>query len=84
MTYAELELNTKIKLKQKSDNERGAAQKVEYTVVAKYPHMCIVEDSKGWRRGVTIGDLVMNKIITQELCFEAMRKERGKVQNDEY
>lgn len=84
MTYAELELNTKIKLKQKPDNEKGASQKVEYIVVAKYPHMCIVEDSKGWRRGAAVGELVMNKIITQEPCFEAMRKERGKVQNDEY
>ncbi len=75
MTYAELKINTKIKLKQKPDGERRAARAMRCTVVAKYPYMCIVEDSKGRRRGVAIGELIMNKIVTQESCFEAMRKE---------
>ncbi len=75
MTYAELKINTQIKLKQKSDSERAPVQVVRCTVVAKYPHVCIVEDSKGRRRGVAVGELIMNKIITQEPCFEAMRKE---------
>ena len=75
MTYAELKINKQIKLKQKSDSERAHDQVVRCAVEAKYPHVCIVEDSKGRRRGVAVGELIMNKIITQEPCFEAMRKE---------
>ena len=78
MTYAELKINTQIKLKQKSDSERASIQVIRCTVVAKYPHMCVVEDSKGRRRGVAVGELIMNKVITQEPCFEAMRKECAK------
>lgn len=75
MTYAELKINTQIKLKQKPDEARMPVRATRCTVVAKYPHMCIVEDSKGRRRGVAVGELIMNKVITQEPCFEAMRKE---------
>lgn len=78
MTYAELKINAQIKLKQKPDEARMPVRATRYTVVAKYPHMCIVEDSKGRRRGVAVGELIMNKVITQEPCFEAMRKECAK------
>ena len=69
MTYAELKINTQIKLKQKPDEARMPVRATKYT---------IVEDSKGRRRGVAVGELIMNKVITQEPCFEAMRKECAK------
>ena len=78
MTYKELDLNTKIKLKEKPDDEQRAYRMVKYTVVAKYPSMCMVEDKKGRRRGVAIGELIVNKVIQQERHLEALRRENGK------
>ena len=46
MTYAELKINAQIKLKQKPDEARMPVRATRYTVVAKYPHMCIVEDPR--------------------------------------
>ena len=48
----------------------------ERAVIAKYPHMCIVEDRKGRRRGVAVGELIMNKVIKQNTYLEALRGER--------
>lgn len=78
VTYGELELNAKIKLKEKPDDEQRAYRMAEYTVVAKYPSMCMVEDKKGRRRGAAMGELVMNKVIRQERHLEALRRETGK------
>lgn len=47
MTYEQLEVNTEIRLKEKQDGEGRQKRKVKCTVIAKYPHMCIVEDRKG-------------------------------------
>lgn len=46
-----------------------------YTVAEKYPHMCIAKDAKGSRRGLSMGDLIVNGVIKQEAGFEALRKE---------
>ncbi len=50
MTYDELRVNAKIRLREKPDRERTPCRMVRYTVVKKYPQMCIVEDRKGRRR----------------------------------
>lgn len=75
MTYKELQINSEIKLKEKKDTKRASHRMVKYIVVAKYPNMCIIEDGKGRRRGAAVGELIMNKIITQEPVFESLRKE---------
>lgn len=75
MTYKELELNTEIRLREKGEGERAQSRLVRYAVVAKYPNMCIVEDRKGRRRGVAVGELIVNKIINQEPIFESLRRE---------
>lgn len=36
--------------------------------------MCMVEDEKGRRRGVAIGELIMNGVIMQQPYFESMRR----------
>ncbi len=81
MTYKELAIGTKIKLKKKRERERGISEKTKakiYTVKAKYPYMCIVEDHAGRKRGVPIGELIMNGIIMQGEAAEALRRERNK------
>lgn len=74
MTYRELEINTEIGLREKPHEECRQYKTIKYRVVGKYPRMCIVEDQKGKRRGVTVGELIANKIITQEPYFESLRK----------
>lgn len=76
MTYDELKINTVVEIKEKPDEERAPSRKVKYTVVAKYPSMCVLEDRKGRRKGVSIGDLIMNKVITQSPYFEMIRREK--------
>lgn len=76
MTYDELKINMKVEIKEKPDEERAACRKMKYIVVAKYPSMCILEDKKGRRRGVSIGELIMNKVITQSPYFEMIRQEK--------
>lgn len=75
MTYDELEISAEIKLREKGDGERAPSRLVRYAVVAKYPNMCIVEDRKGRRRGVAVGELIVNKIIKQDPVLESLRKE---------
>lgn len=81
MTYRELEVNTEIRLKERLDSEFGGERRkyrqITCTVVEKYPYMCIVEDGMGRRRGVAVGELVMNGVVTQEPCFEALRLDAG-------
>ncbi len=77
MTYDELKINMKVEIKEKPDEERAACRRMKYIVVAKYPSMCILEDKKGRRRGVSIGELIMNKVITQSPYFEKIRREKG-------
>lgn len=76
MTYDELKINTVVEIREKPNEERVPSRKVKYMVVAKYPAMCILEDKKGRRRGVSIGELIMNKIITQSPYFEMIRREK--------
>ena len=77
MTYDELKINTVVEIKEKPDEERAAYRKMKYIVVAKYPSMCVLEDRKGRRRGVSIGELIMNKVITQSPYFEMIRREKS-------
>lgn len=76
MTYDELKVNTVVEIKEKPDEERAAYRKKKYIVAAKYPSMCILEDSRGRRRGVSVGELIMNKVITQSPYFEMIRQEK--------
>ncbi|MDE6365167.1 MAG: hypothetical protein K2L86_13055 [Lachnospiraceae bacterium] len=76
MTYDQLEINSKIRIREKPDNEKSPSRLVKYTVIAKYPSMCVLEDGEGRRRGVSIGELIMNKIITQAPYFEKLRSEK--------
>lgn len=78
MTYEELPVGRKIRINEREfDDESGRTRTVrkQYTVSEKYPRMCIVENGKGSRRGLSMGDLVVNGIIEQETCLEAIRKE---------
>lgn len=78
MTYEELPVGRKINLKEhESDSLTGRTRAVwkRYTVAEKYPRMCIVKDEKGSRRGLSIGDLIVNGIIKQDAELEALRKE---------
>lgn len=76
MTYDELKINTVVEIREKPNEERAPSRKVKYMVVAKYPSMCMLEDKKGRRRGVSIGELIMNKIITQSPYLEMVRREK--------
>lgn len=75
MTYGELKINTEIMLKEKPYEECRAYKSKKYTIIAKYPSMCIAVDSTGRRRGIAIGELIMNNVITQEPRFESLRNE---------
>ncbi len=79
MIYEELPIGHKIKINEREfDDNSGRTRTVkrQYTVSAKYPHMCIVESRKGSRkRGLSLGDLVINGIIEQRAELEALRKE---------
>lgn len=80
MTYEELAIGQKIKLREhETDNAGGKPRTTskQYTVSAKYPRMCIVEDGRGNKRGLPLGDLVINGIIEQKAELEALRKEPG-------
>ena len=77
VTYDELKVNAVVEIKEKPDEERAAYRKKKYIVAAKYPSMCILEDSRGRRRGVSVGELIMNKVITQSPYFERIRREKG-------
>lgn len=78
MTYKELEINTEIVIREKPHEECRKHKTVKYTVVAKYPSMCIAVDRNGRRRGIAIGELVMNKVITQEPYIESLRNDRSR------
>lgn len=56
---------------------------VKYAVVAKYPNMCIIKDSKGRRRGTAVGELVMNQVIAQEPCSTEGHGERSKIDRND-
>ncbi len=81
MTYKELPVGRKINIKEhESDKATGRTRVVRkwYTVAEKYPHMCIAKDAKGSRRGLSIGDLIINGIIKQDTELEALRRETCK------
>lgn len=76
MTYEELQIGQKIKIKERVGYEGEKPRTVQkcYTVTAKYPCMCMVEEAGGHRRGLSMGDLIINNIIEQSADIEAIRK----------
>ena len=80
MIYEELPIGHKIKINEREfDDNTGRTRTVkrQYTISAKYPRMCIVENRKGSRKGLSLGDLIINGIIEQKAELEALRKELG-------
>lgn len=78
MTYKELQIGQKIKIGEREPDDgtgRTRIIKKQYIITAKYPHMCIAEDRRGSRRGLSLGDLIMNGIIVQKAELEAVKKE---------
>ena len=78
MTYQELPIGQKIKINEReSDSITGRTRttRIQYIVIAKYPSMCIVENTRGSKRGLALGDLVVNGIIEQKADLEALRTE---------
>lgn len=78
MTYEQLPVGQKINIKEReSDRLSGRTRVVRkrYTVAEKYPHMCIVRNAAGSRRGLSMGDLIINGIIEQKTELEALKKE---------
>lgn len=89
MTYKDLQIGQKIKIKEyikERLEDRANYKKVTYTITEKYPHMCIVEDEKGYKRGLSMGDLIMNGIIRQRAELEAIRKDQTQevLEREEY
>lgn len=78
MTYEQLPIGQKINIKEReSDRLSGRTRVVRkrYTVAEKYPYMCIVINAHGSRRGLSLGDLIINGIIEQKAELEALKKE---------
>lgn len=78
MTYKELPIGQKIEINEREfSDETGRTHTVrkQYTVHAKYPCMCIVENNRGSRKGLSLGDLITNGIIKQKAELEELRKE---------
>lgn len=80
MTYKELKIGQEIDIKEKADCEDGKPHNVQkkYRILKKYPHMCMEEDINGRKRGLSLGDLVINKIIKQDAHIEAIKKKSCK------
>lgn len=78
MTYKELPVGQKIEISEREFSDKtGRTHTVrkQYTVLAKYSCMCIVENKRGSRKGLSLGDLITNGIIEQQAKYEALRKE---------
>ena len=76
MTYKELPVGRKIRISEREyDDRTGRTRSVgkQYTVAEKDPHMCIVKDAQGSRRGLSMGDLIMNGVIKQKPELEALK-----------
>lgn len=78
MRYKDLRIGQKIKIKEHKEErtENRAHYKITtYTIMEIYPYMCIAEDAKGHKRGLSMGDLITNGIIEQRAELEALKKE---------
>ncbi len=76
MTYEQLPIGKKIKIRERETNlaiNKVRATIKQYTVAEKYPHMCIVKDAQGSRRGLSLGDLIINGVIKQKPELEALK-----------
>lgn len=78
VTYKDLRIGQKIKIRENTEEsiKSRARYKIRiYVVAEKYPHTCIVKGPKGSRRGLSMGDLIINGIIEQRPEIEALKKE---------
>ena len=78
MRYQDLRIGQEITikvLKEDSMKSRANYEIKEYTITEKYPRMCVAVDKKGHKRGLSMGDLIMNGIIEQCAELEAIKKE---------
>lgn len=78
-----LEVGQIIELESKNDDEaaekksgRKTLVKEKYIIVQICRNQVIVQNQKGFKRGVTIGELVIRGIIKQNEKYEALREER--------
>lgn len=55
---------------------RKTLVKEKYIIVQICRNQVIVQNQKGFKRGVTIGELVIRGIINQNEKYEALREER--------
>lgn len=78
MTYKELPIGQKIEINEREFSDKTGRTHIvrkQYTVLAKYSCMCIVENKRGSRKGLSLGDLITNGIIEQKAELEELRKE---------
>lgn len=79
-----LEVGQIIELESKNDPDEAAEKKSgrktlvkeKYIIVQICRNQVIVQNQKGFKRGVTIGELVIRGIIKQNEKYEALREER--------
>lgn len=78
MRYKDLRIGQKIKIKERKEDrvdDRAYYKITTYTITEIYPSMCVAVDRKGHKRGLSMGDLIMNGIIEQSPEIEAIKKE---------
>lgn len=78
MRYKDLRIGQEIKIKERKEDrmdDRAYYKTTTYTITEIYPHMCVAVDRKGRKRGLSMGDLIMNGIIEQCAELEAIKKE---------
>lgn len=78
MRYKDLRIGQQIKIKERKEDhteDRAYYKITEYTITEIYPRLCIAVDRKGHKRGLSMGDLIMNGIIKQSVELEAIKKE---------
>ena len=79
-----LEVGQIIELESKNDTDEATEKKrgrktlvkEKYIIVQICRNQVIVQNQKGFKRGVTIGELVIRGIIKQNEKYEALREER--------
>lgn len=71
MRYKDLRIGQKIEIKEHKEDhteDRAYYKITTYTITEIYPRMCVAVDRKGHKRGLSMGDLIVNGIIEQ--CAE--------------
>ena len=79
-----LEVGQIIELESKNDTDEAAEKrggrktlvKEKYVIVQICKNQIIVQNKKGFKRGVTIGELIIRGIIKQSGKYEELREER--------